>query len=746
MKLNILKNTATGAGSLKKIKFTIDSENMGMVYQSFLNYSNPVGSIVREIASNAYDSHIEAGIEESIQIEIKDANRVTDEPGQLIITDFGVGLSPQRVEDIYSKFFSSTKRDTNDEIGGFGIGAKSPLSYTDIFTVVTNYENVEYTYLVSRGELSPEIELFSEEDTDKSNGTSVIIPINDGDMYKVRSEIKNQLKYFDNVNYINCGIESNYNVVRSNKGFIFNTNYLTTNTRDQTDICIGQVRYPIDYTALNLGSWNYNIPIAIHFDIGELPVVWNREAITYTKEAIDLIKNRLESVYEYLKELAKEQGNYTDLDEFFEALSLNSLDNNISTVRLGTHVVPIPNLSFRVSCAIPTSDGTTIHVSPNLWAKRWEHHGYVVNGKVKNSARHRFKGLTYYKFKEDTLTPTINKYLSYANSGKTITIMVPATAEHNLDLLINSVQGYSNLWHDNRPEADSIKILIFDTMFKYMKDEYEYYGDIKPTQEFFDHLEAVKKAKKSDKTTLADVGDYEIILHFYNKYSHVFSPHNAKLSYFYKRFTTNRKTFIWGGMGDKELIKQIFNTLSACDKQDNYTFFVVGKSTEDYMPKDLHNVINVHKFAKSKKMYTIMQTIQESYYIDKYTTTINDDFIYLEPKLAKYLTNVSNEHLKKRVNLATYKLPSAIREKLRNEDYPMSWAKWHDETVKGLYIKYPLLRYLSSCHNVSKSPDAQKELQEYIESKDGMNPRYYYLREQQKQLKISENDKNTVQS
>ena len=744
MKLNILKNTTTGAGSLKKIKFTIDSENMGMVYQSFLNYSNPVGSIVREITSNAYDSHIEAGIDESIQIEIKDANFVTDEPGQLIITDFGVGLSPQRVEDIYSKFFSSTKRDTNDEIGGFGIGAKSPLSYADIFTVVTNYENVEYTYLVSRGELSPEIELFGEESTDKSNGTSVIIPINDGDIYKVRTEIKNQLKYFDNVKYINCGIESDYKVVRSNKGFIFNTDYLSK-TDGQTDICIGQVRYPIDYTAINKGNWQYRIPIAIHFDIGELPVVWNREAITYTKEAIDLIGNRLESVYDYLKEMAKEQGNYTDLDQFFSDLSANKLGGSTSTVRLGAYIIPIPQFSFRVSCAVPTAadGGGNVYINPSIWAKRWEHHGYIVNGKVRAGTRHKYNALTYYKFKEETLAPTTNKFLNYKHS-KTIQIMIPATLEHNHELLINNIQGFSNLYHEDRAESQRIGALVFDTMFKYMEQEYDYYGDVKPTKEFFDHLEAIKQAKKSDKTTLADVGDHEIVLHFYNRYSDVFSPNNGKLSYFYNKFTKEHLTYIWGEMKDKELIKQIHKTLAACGdtKSNNYKFFVIGKSTENYMPKDLRNVINVHKFAKSKKMYTVIHNIQESYHVSHYNTEIHSDFACVEPHIASHLSYVKSKF--KPLELARHRLPGAIKEKLRTENYSMSWAKQHDETVKGFYIKYPLLKHISY-NSVPTYSDAGKELQEYIESKDKMNPRYYYIREQQKQLKISENDKNTVQ-
>ena len=85
-------------------------------------YSDIHGSIIRELASNVVDSHIEAGKPDAVgEIEWIDENRLLGVDAQLIIRDFGVGLSPERMRTVYGNYLSSTKRDSNDQTGGFGL-------------------------------------------------------------------------------------------------------------------------------------------------------------------------------------------------------------------------------------------------------------------------------------------------------------------------------------------------------------------------------------------------------------------------------------------------------------------------------------------------------------------------------------------------------------------------------------------------------------------------------------------------
>lgn len=76
-------------------------------------YKNSIGSIVREITSNCFDSHIEAGVTDAVIIKFD--NNESDY--SITFTDVGVGLSPERINNIYIKVLSSTKDNSNDFIG-----------------------------------------------------------------------------------------------------------------------------------------------------------------------------------------------------------------------------------------------------------------------------------------------------------------------------------------------------------------------------------------------------------------------------------------------------------------------------------------------------------------------------------------------------------------------------------------------------------------------------------------------------
>ena len=105
----------------KSIDFGIDKENIGVLFRGFSDtlYSNKIGSIVRELTSNCFDSHREAKVKDDVIIILQNADPLTGKNGKICFKDVGVGLSPKRIEDIYSKYFSSTKRENNNVIRGF---------------------------------------------------------------------------------------------------------------------------------------------------------------------------------------------------------------------------------------------------------------------------------------------------------------------------------------------------------------------------------------------------------------------------------------------------------------------------------------------------------------------------------------------------------------------------------------------------------------------------------------------------
>ena len=97
-------------------------------------YSNPIQTLVQEYICNARDAMREANTWGKTPLVIGVPNAVNP---LFTVRDFGLGLTPDRVEKVFVLYGASTKRDSNNQTGGFGIGAKSAWSYTDSFTVTT---------------------------------------------------------------------------------------------------------------------------------------------------------------------------------------------------------------------------------------------------------------------------------------------------------------------------------------------------------------------------------------------------------------------------------------------------------------------------------------------------------------------------------------------------------------------------------------------------------------------------------
>ena len=302
----MISNTKTGieiesmGDETESLSAGIDSSNLGFLFDlvSKQIYKNPIGSIVRELTSNCFDSHVEAGVTKPVKITIAE-----NELGQYIsFTDYGVGMSPERVREVYMKYFSSTKRDTNDQIGTFGLGSKSPFAYTDVFYITTRVDGTEYEYMFHKGTEVPTLECLDEHPTDKGNGTTIRIQIADYyDVDKFREQLKAELCYFDEVYYDGCGIDNEYIIV-DGKFFKYRNDY----QYDQyMHIILGKVSYPIDWRELN--EPRVAIAVGVKFDIGELQVTPSRESIRYTDEAKALISNRIKSALGEILKISKKQ-------------------------------------------------------------------------------------------------------------------------------------------------------------------------------------------------------------------------------------------------------------------------------------------------------------------------------------------------------------------------------------------------------------------------------------------------------
>lgn len=141
-------------------------------------YGNAQVAVFRETLTNALDAQIAAG-------NTTDAVKVTlpsEKNGWLLtIQDFGVGMCRDVIDEKYSDYGGSSKRDSNDEHGGFGMGAKAALALASSFEVETNQDGVKTIFHMGSIDAEDESGVFSltfdsETATTDPNGTIVRIP------------------------------------------------------------------------------------------------------------------------------------------------------------------------------------------------------------------------------------------------------------------------------------------------------------------------------------------------------------------------------------------------------------------------------------------------------------------------------------------------------------------------------------------------------------------------------------------
>ena len=163
MKIQSTQNDVTLSQNITSSKFRIAQTKHTFQILSSGLYSDKITAIIRELSCNAYDSHVVAGCPER-PFEVHFPNQHVN---TFRIRDYGTGLSHEDVMGLYTTYMESTKQASNDQVGCFGLGSKSPFAYTDSFTVCSYFEGKKSTYNLFIGDEGvPECVRMSVVDTD----------------------------------------------------------------------------------------------------------------------------------------------------------------------------------------------------------------------------------------------------------------------------------------------------------------------------------------------------------------------------------------------------------------------------------------------------------------------------------------------------------------------------------------------------------------------------------------------------
>ncbi|MFA5709330.1 ATP-binding protein [Mycolicibacterium sp.] len=152
----------------------VDPEGARRMMEMLVNlYSDRRLAVVREYVSNAVDTTRVAGSTEPVEVTtptVLDPN--------LIVTDHGTGMSTAEVEATFLAFAASTKRDSNELIGGLGIGAKAAWALAESF-VVDTVKNGKRTVVRAARDLSHQV-ILSGVPSEQSDGTTITVPVEIG--------------------------------------------------------------------------------------------------------------------------------------------------------------------------------------------------------------------------------------------------------------------------------------------------------------------------------------------------------------------------------------------------------------------------------------------------------------------------------------------------------------------------------------------------------------------------------------
>jgi hypothetical protein len=329
MLVNTETREVTTLGVVETNTFSIKAN--GKAFKVLIDglYSNKILAVIRELWSNAYDSHAEAGAPE----RPFDCQLPTVWDPYFRVRDYGVSLSHDDVMSLYTTVFESTKEDTNAQVGKLGLGSKSPFAYTDTFTVTAWRDGEKRTYSAYIGEdYVPRIALLGRETSDEPQGLEVSFPVQISDCDKFKREAERVMLGFDVRPTIVGDVELrdvHKSVLVEGDGWKL---YESTDWREGASARQGCVIYPIDPDAVNGATSTQRgllkAPFFIEFPIGALEIAASREGLGYDKTTCENIVAKLaqietEVIAHFSKEIADLTTRWDVAKRFAELKQLN---------------------------------------------------------------------------------------------------------------------------------------------------------------------------------------------------------------------------------------------------------------------------------------------------------------------------------------------------------------------------------------------------------------------------------------
>lgn len=299
-------------GNVSQVGITNDVarlERMSEIFQDDI-YERKLEAALRETFANMLDEHQHHNVSRPAEVSFKRDN------GQWSVTfrDFAKGLDDDGVRKIFGMLLESTKDKMEHITGGFGVGAKAPISYNEEFYVTSFFGGKETKYLFFRdrgtsGSRITKITVVDQKDSSDPTGILVEIPLKMHDLseavdivdelflhanHDIAVSYKDTKRMLREKPVVTVESFSSCNVVHSE---IFVSNY-----HYSSRVRMGHITYPMPNWAPDFNQFFKDRKTILDVPVGALDIPISRESISDTPQN----RRYLEKAFEEVKAKATE--------------------------------------------------------------------------------------------------------------------------------------------------------------------------------------------------------------------------------------------------------------------------------------------------------------------------------------------------------------------------------------------------------------------------------------------------------
>jgi len=279
-------------------------------------YTNPVLAPTREIIHNHLDEHKRIKLDQPIQITVPTYFDPTWRS-----RDYGESMSPEFMMSSTSGFLTlgeSRKEGDLTQAGMWGVGSKTPLAYTDQFTVKCFKKHHYRTYLIKfktfdgpdgSFDTKPVITFIDEGATPEPDGTEVSWAVNTKDISRFEVELTRVLAGMFDATFpvvIKNGepvhtYDPKFDILQHGPDWrLFATNPTIT----RAYVRVSNILYPLDGTALPRLKAEARpllaTPLVIDFGTADLHIQPSRDGLEYSDKTVNAIEAKLQDLLAFL--------------------------------------------------------------------------------------------------------------------------------------------------------------------------------------------------------------------------------------------------------------------------------------------------------------------------------------------------------------------------------------------------------------------------------------------------------------